>query len=75
MVLARVANFFTNGDQDQPQTPDPRRDAAGAVDSMAESLADKAKRAVEAEVDIDDEAARPPYIHVRTSARGYSDRR
>ena len=75
MVLARVANFFTNGDPDQPQTPDPRRDAAGAADNMAESLANTAKRAVEAEVDIDDEAARPPYIHVRTSAYDSSDRR
>jgi hypothetical protein len=73
MVLARVANFFTNGDQ--PQNIDLRRDAAGAVDNMAESLADTAKRAVDVDVDIDDEAARPPYIHVRTSAHDSSDRR
>jgi hypothetical protein len=69
MVLARVANFFTNGDQ--PQALGSPRDAAGAVDNMAESLADTAKQAVETE--IDDEAARPPYIHVRTSAYASSD--
>jgi hypothetical protein len=72
MVLARVANFFTNGDQ--PHTLDARRDAAGAVDDMASSAVDTVKHAVEADID-DDEAARPPYIHVRTSARNSSDRR
>jgi hypothetical protein len=71
MVLARVANFFTNGDQPQALGFGSPRDAAGAVDNMAESLADAAKQAVEAEVD--DEAARPPYIHVRISAYASSD--
>ena len=61
MVLARVANFFTNGDS-TTNLVDKRSNDASAMQKL-ETMADTIGSAVEEE--IDDEAARPPYIHVR----------
>lgn len=62
MVLARVANFFTNGDD---ATHDPvdngRRAEGGAMDKAR----DIAQAAAVVDDEVDDEAARPPYLHVR----------
>ncbi|EAT87012.2 hypothetical protein SNOG_05948 [Parastagonospora nodorum SN15] len=59
MVLARVANFFTNGDSTNDLV-DKRSNDASAMQKL-ETMADTIGSAVEEE--IDDEAARPPYIH------------
>jgi hypothetical protein len=53
MGLARVANLFTTPDQPQPPSH------VGAIETATETMA---------EADIDDEAARPPYLHVRPRA-------
>jgi hypothetical protein len=63
MVLARVANLFTNGDSTNRLVDDNRRDVAVTMQNIESSMADTAERvAVE---EVDDEAARPPYLHVR----------
>ncbi|KAI8941705.1 hypothetical protein NX059_002913 [Plenodomus lindquistii] len=61
MVLARVADFFTNGDSTQNIVDNTRQDVTHAAESMAKNAADAVQRAAEEE--IDDEAARPPYLH------------
>ncbi|RMZ71878.1 mitochondrial carrier [Pyrenophora seminiperda CCB06] len=64
MVLARVANFFTNGDDSTSNPTDGnRRNVADAQDAVKFSLEDTKRRAMEAEDEIDSEAARPPYLH------------
>ena len=60
MVLARVANFFTNGDATNDLVDDSRSNVAAAMHNL-EPAVDSVGRAVEEEVD--DEAARPPYVH------------
>jgi len=60
MVLARVANFFTNGDATNDLVDDSRSNVAVAMHNL-EPAVDSVGRAVEEEVD--DEAARPPYVH------------
>lgn len=64
MVLARVANYLTNGDaSSNPSTASRRHDAA----TMAEVGAPAADTLAGAAADeVDHEAARPPYLHVRT---------
>lgn len=66
MVLARVANFFTNGDF-TTNLVDKRSNDASAMQKL-ETMADTIGSTVEEE--IDDEAARPPYIHVRVPSSG-----
>lgn len=61
MVLARVANFFTNGESTQDLVDEGRRDVAVAMDSVVSSAADTAGVIAE---EMEDEG-RPPYIHVR----------
>lgn len=61
MVLARVANFFTNGESTQDLVEEGRRDVAVAMDSVASSAANTAEVIAE---EIEDEG-RPPYLHVR----------
>ncbi|KAF2127522.1 mitochondrial carrier protein [Dothidotthia symphoricarpi CBS 119687] len=61
MVLARVANFFTNGDSTPTHSivDDGRR-----ADTMpAESVRDITQAAAVVDEGMDDEAARPPYLH------------
>ena len=62
MVLARVANFFTNGESTHDLVEEGRRDVTITMDSVASSAADTAKVIAE---EIDDDESRPPYIHVR----------
>ena len=66
MVLARVANFFTNGDATNDLTDNKRRDDAITMESIESPVADTVGRSTEGQ--IDDEAARPPYLHVRMSS-------
>jgi hypothetical protein len=63
MVLARVANFFTNGDAASNLTNTTRRHDATAMEKVRSTPAETMGGAIEEE--IDDEAARPPYLHVR----------
>lgn len=63
MVLARVANFLTNGDATNNLNTSDRRHDATAMEKIGSSAADTVAGAIEEE--IDDEAARPPYLHVR----------
>ena len=61
MVLARVANFFTTSDSKEQFVDDGREGGALAMEhagTMQETVGEK-------EVDL--EAARPPYIHVRAN--------
>jgi hypothetical protein len=67
MVLARVANFLTNGDATNSLTTTTRRHDATTMEKVGSPMADTAGRTVEEE--IDDEAARPPYLHVRMPSR------
>jgi hypothetical protein len=62
MVLARVANFFTNGDSTRDLVEESRRDVAVTMDSVTSSAADTAKVIAE---EIEDDEGRPPYLHVR----------
>lgn len=62
MVFARVANLFT-GDSTHNLTHNGRQDGATAVDPVELPMADTQRRAIADEVD--DEASRPPYLHVR----------
>lgn len=61
MVLARVANFFTNGESTQELVEESRRDVAVAMDKVASSAVNTAETIAE---EIEDEG-RPPYLHVR----------
>jgi hypothetical protein len=71
MVLARVANFFTNGETTHDLVEEGRRDVAVAMDSVASSAADTAKVIAE---EIEDDEGRPPYLHVRKpGGRVYKD--
>jgi hypothetical protein len=63
MVLARVANFFTNGDSSN-LTDGSRQYGANAAPATELPMEDTRRRAMDEE-EIDDEAARPPYLHVR----------
>jgi hypothetical protein len=63
MVLARVANFFTNGDSTTDLTDGSRRNVANTAQTMELPMEDTRRGAMEDEVD--EEAARPPYLHVR----------
>lgn len=65
MVLARVANFFTNGDSTTTLTDGSRNHVPNTAHAIELPMEDTKRRAVEEE-EIDGEAARPPYIHVRT---------
>lgn len=62
MVLARVANFFTNGDSASNLTDGSRDYVANTVQAIELPMEDTRRRAIEEE-EIDDEAARPPYLH------------
>lgn len=64
MVLARVANFFTHGDSAGTLIEGTRDYVANTARAMESPMEDTKRGAVE-EADIDDEAARPPYLHVR----------
>ncbi|KAH6629653.1 mitochondrial carrier protein-like protein [Boeremia exigua] len=59
MVLARVANFFTNGESTQDLVDDRRRDVAIAMDSVASTATNTADVIAE---EMEDET-RPPYLH------------
>jgi hypothetical protein len=63
MVLARVANFFTNGDSTINLTDGSRRNGANTAQAVELPMEDSKRGAMEEEVD--EEAARPPYLHVR----------
>ncbi|KAA8611663.1 hypothetical protein PtrSN002B_010191 [Pyrenophora tritici-repentis] len=65
MVLARVANFFTNGDSTSNLTDGSRRNVANTQKVVELPMEDTKRRAIEAEDEVDHEAARPPYLHVR----------
>lgn len=62
MVLARVANFFTNGEPTHNLVEEGRRDVAVTMDSVASSAANTAN-AIAGE--IEDDEGRPAYLHVR----------
>lgn len=68
MVFARVAEFLTNGDTTHTAVDGRRRDVAHTAEHMAQSAADSVQRAVEE--DIDEDAMRPPYLHVSTPTAG-----
>ncbi|KAI4910363.1 hypothetical protein J4E90_007798 [Alternaria incomplexa] len=61
MVLARVANFFTNGDSTTNLTDGSRRHGASTAYAVELPMEDTKRGAMEDEVD--EEAARPPYLH------------
>jgi hypothetical protein len=63
MVLARVANFLTNGDTTNSLTNTTRRNDATTMEKVGSPMANTVGAAVEEE--IDEEVARPPYSHVR----------
>ncbi|CAA9960503.1 hypothetical protein P3342_005994 [Pyrenophora teres f. teres] len=63
MVLARVANFFTNGDPTSNLTDGSRRNVANTQKAVELPMEDTKRRAIEAEDEVDHEAARPPYLH------------
>jgi hypothetical protein len=63
MVLARVANSSTNGSFTNSIHDDTQSNDASTMQKIESTMADTVGSAV-AE-DIDDEAARPPYLHVR----------
>jgi len=65
MVLARVANFFTNGDPTSNLTDGSRKNVANTQKMVELPMEDTKRRAIEAEDEVDEEAARPPYLHVR----------
>jgi hypothetical protein len=60
MVLARVANFFTASDSKEQFVDDGREGGALAMEHVGTM-----QETVGEEVDL--EAARPPYIHVRAN--------
>lgn len=64
MVLARVANFFTNGDSIHTLTDGNRSHVANTARARELPMEDTKRGAVE-EQEVDEEAARPPYLHVR----------
>jgi hypothetical protein len=61
MVLARVANFFSNGEPTQELVEESRRDVAVTMDKVASRAINTAEDMAEG---IEDEG-RPPYLHVR----------
>lgn len=61
MVLARVANFFTNGEPTQELVEESRRDVVSKMDKIAP----RAMNAVEALAEDTEDEGRPPYLHVR----------
>ncbi|KAI4630852.1 hypothetical protein J4E83_002376 [Alternaria metachromatica] len=61
MVLARVANFFTNGDSTTNLTDGSRRHGPRTTHAVELPMEDTKRAAMEDE--IDEEAARPPYLH------------
>jgi hypothetical protein len=61
MVLARVANFLTNGDSTTNLTDGSQRHVANTAQAMELPMEDTKRGAIEEE--IDEEAARPPYLH------------
>ena len=63
MVLARVANFLTNGDSTTNLTDGSRRNVANTAHAVELPMEDTKRGAMDDE--IDEEAARPPYLHVR----------
>jgi hypothetical protein len=71
MVLARVADTLTHGDSAQKPADDRRRHVAIPMQGGGPPMADTAGAAGAAE--IDDEAARPPYLHVRMPGVGERD--
>lgn len=68
MVLARVATFFINGDATNNLSDSSRRNVADNMSDVGSKMADAAGISV-GEEEIDDEAARPPYLHVRMPSR------
>jgi hypothetical protein len=63
MVLARVADFFTTAGSASNLVDDTRRNETSTMQRVGSSVAGAVGRAVEEEIDA--EAARPPYLHVR----------
>ncbi|CAN9351115.1 unnamed protein product [Alternaria sp. RS040] len=61
MVLARVANFLTNGDSTTNLTDGSRRNVASTAHAVELPMEDTKRGAMDDE--IDEEAARPPYLH------------
>ena len=70
MVLARVANLFTNGDPTSSPTDGSRKNVANTREVVELPMEDTRRRAIEAEDEVDHEAARPPYLHVRMPSLG-----
>jgi hypothetical protein len=64
MVLAPVADFFTNGDSTHKLVDSRSGHVANTAQAMEIPVEDTRRRTAEAE-DIDEDAARPPYLHVR----------
>ncbi|KAL1795911.1 hypothetical protein ACET3X_006135 [Alternaria dauci] len=62
MVLARVANFFTNGDSTTTLTDGSRRNVANTAHAVELPMEDTRRAAMDDD-EIDEEAARPPYLH------------
>lgn len=64
MVLARVANLFTNGDASHSRIADDGQShGARTVQAVELPMADTTRSAIAESVD--EEEARPPYLHVR----------
>jgi hypothetical protein len=71
MVFARVANFFTSGNG-APGTPDLPDDGRGSISGSMDGKMAQIEVGVAGvgEVEVDHEAARPPYIHVGARREG-----
>lgn len=69
MVLARVANFFTTGEPTYKLIEEGRRDGVDTMESIGSSAENTAKVIAE---EIEDDEARPPYLHVRSRQRWHS---
>lgn len=68
MVIARLADLFTTGDSAATLLHDSRSNGASTAQNMELPTADPVPRAVEE--NVDHEAARPPYLHVRMPTTG-----
>lgn len=73
MVLARVANLFTNGGSTTNLVQDSWGNDASTMQKAESRTADTVGAVLEDE--IDDEAARPPYIHVSISYEHKQEKR
>ena len=68
MVFARVTNFFTTAIPGTSSlVDDGRREAAFRMEGKLPQFVGVADTSAKVEPEVDDEAARPPYIHVRST--------